>query len=243
MSDFKVVILAYRRSREELSTGTVLLTAGGAAQTVLLSFEDLEYRKMMREFAVFLLQYPDAGGAIQRTDRPGLVQIPLSPDELALFRSDPVEAIRQRMIPPQRVVIGIDKASSPDRTVVHSVPALDAGYATLVEHFGDTVYGRARLNTTKDRKFPEVECLCCGEWSMIDNIDEKLSYTCWSCNYQLSIEDLAMESGWAGVLVKDLLQHTGREKFFIPRRWNGKNWITREDLEKRFADYNKEKTS
>lgn len=239
MSDMKTIVLAYRRVPGDLSSGSVLLDTGTAPPQVLRPFEALDFKVMMREFAIELLAHPDAGAAIQRTDRPGLVRIPLAPDEIELFRRDPAEAIRQRTVPPQRVVIGVDRAAGPDKTAVHVVKpdgtVLDAGYDSLAQCFGDVVYARAR---TKDGK-PEVECHCCGSWC---TIERGSSFTCWDCNQQLPIADLALASGWAGVKVRELLA-TCREVFFLPRQWSGKNWVPRAELEHRFNEYNKEKTS
>lgn len=238
MADLKTVVLAYRRVPGDLSSGSIMLAVGAAPPEVLRPFENLDFKVMMREFAIELNAHPDAGGAIQRTDRPGLVQIPLAQDEVELFRRDPATAIRQRTIPPQRVIIGVDRGAGPDKTVIQvrtpDGAVLEAGYDSLAQCFGEVVYARAR---TKDGT-PEVECHCCGTWSTI----EGKSYTCWDCNQQLAIADLALESGWAGVQVPALLA-TGRELFFLPRQWSGKNWVPRAELEKRFNEYNKEKTS
>lgn len=238
MADLKTVILAYRRVPGDLSSGQILLSDGNDTPLVLRPFESLDFKVMMREFAVCLLEHPAAGGAIQRIDRPGLTQIPLAQDEVDLFRTDPAEAIRQRTVPPQRVVIGIDRGVGPDRTVIQVVKpdgtVLEAGYDSLAQHFGEVVYARTRTKNDK----PEVECHCCGTWSVL----EGKSYTCWDCNQQFPVADLALESGWAGVAVRELLA-TGRELFFLPRQWSGKNWVPRADLEKRFNEYNKEKTS
>jgi hypothetical protein len=242
MADPKTVILAYRRVSGDLSSGSILLSVGSSPPEVLCLFENLDFKVMMREFAIELNEHPDAGGAIQRTDRPGLVQIPLAQDEVDLFRHDPVEAIRRRTIPPQRVVVGIDRTADPDKTPDKTVvqvrtpegAVLEAGYNSLAQCFGDIVYARARLDDAK----PAVECHCCGSWALLEGRD---SYTCRECNQKLPVAELVTE--WAGVRVSDLLQ-TDREVFFLPRAWNGyKNWATRSDLERRYNEYNKEKTS
>lgn len=244
MGDIKTVVLAYRRVPGDLSSGHIVLTDKEDSE-VLRSFEGLDFKVMMREFAVELNARPDAAGAIQRTDRPGLAQIPLSQDEVDLFRRDPAEAIRQRTIPPQRIVIGIDKAAGPDRTVAQVVDTaqktvLEAGYDSLVQFFGDTVFARARKNDAME----EVECHVCGAWAPLHrsttyNVID--SYSCAECKTSLPIADYS-GAGWAGVYVTSLLGLEA-QMFFLPRRWNTHgNWITREELTKLYAEYNKEKS-
>lgn len=239
----ETVLLAYRRTDGELSTGSFSLSVGDEQPTLLSSFEKLEFRKMLREFAVYLLQYPTAHGAIQRTDRPGLVRIQLAPDEIARFRRDPAEAIRQRIIPPQRVVIGVDKSTPRDKPAPSSVrEPLKAGYATLVECFGDFVYARARFETHR----ASIECFCCGMWTPVEYNMSRPGYHCKKCVQDFPIEDIAREAGFLGIRVSTLLALPTmmKERFFLPRAWNDhKNWISRSDLERRYNEYIKEKES
>lgn len=230
--DPSVVTLAYRRvDGTELSTGAFILThAGGVAY--LENFESVAYVDMMKKLAKHLVANPDAGAAIQRIDRPGLVTLPLADDEVALFRTDPAEAIRQRMIPPQVVHIGVDKSRD---AVVHP---LEAGYETFAECFGDVVY--AKVKTRSEGQ--QVECFCCGAWAPVQKInDTRHGYTCVECGAWFAFDDFQPEAGWSGVRTRILLD-VSTSQYFLPRRWNnGKNWISRTDLMNKYDDYLKEK--
>ncbi len=239
MSDFKVVILSYKRVEGDLSTGSIAISGAGSKDPkVLQSFEKITFPVLMRIFAAQLIAFPAAGGVIQRTDRPGLIPITLRLDEVDLFRTDPAEAIRQRTIPPQRVVIGVDR-SERDRKVEETLH-LDTGHMSLAECFGDLVYARTRIKSESC----EVECHVCGTWAPVLPVnDTRWSYRCSDCNTWFALDDLAHEAGFAGVSVKSLLE-TKKEVFFLPRRWNNhRNWVTRATLEKLFREYVKEKES
>lgn len=234
----QVLTLAYRRvNGTELSTGAFLLSFSDGNVADLERFENLAYIDMMKKFAKHLTENPEAGAVIQRTDRPGLVALRMPDDEVALFRSDPAAAIRQRIIPPQVVHIGVDRAKAVEPALA-VVPPLDAGYGALPEYFGDVVFARVRSRDGEHR----VECVCCGTWCSTSKIDAtRHSYQCIECTTRLPIADYKAEVGWAGFTVKDLLQLSATQ-FFLPRRWNVHgNWITRAELAEMYNNYVKEK--
>lgn len=95
------VTLAYKRDGD-LSTGEIFLLKDGI-RILLDNFVRADFALMLRLFAKQFSAHPEARLFFQRTDRPGLASMQLSEEEEALFRSDPEEAIRQRM-PEPRIV-------------------------------------------------------------------------------------------------------------------------------------------
>lgn len=232
--------LAYRHAGNELSTGAFyLLTPQGDAGDVLERFEKLPYVEMMRRFAGHLIKHPDIDGAIQRTDRPGLALLRLPPDEVELFRRDPVEAIRQRIFAPQTVNVGIDKKKPVE-------PALEAGYTTLVQHFGDMVFCRVRHFEEREEMFKhEVECPGCGKWEPFELNEKKTKgrLECSHCHTFIDLDDAGENKNYAGIKVPSLFG-SKLQRFFLPRRWNKNgNWISRDNLRELHNKYMKEKAS
>lgn len=235
----ETLTLAYRHDGNELSTGVFFLADAGAKSTVILEdFTRLPYIDMMKRFAKYLIAHPSADAAIARTDRPGLAVMALPADEVALFRADPAAAIRARVFPPQVVHVGVDKSPPPPASRPSVIPPLDAGYTVLADLFGDVVYARA-----KTRAGGEVECVGCGHWCPTAKIDDtRHSYRCVECATWLPIHDYKPEVGWAGFKVAELLS-SGLTQFFLPRRWNDSNWITKTDLGTKYNNYTKEKST
>lgn len=225
----ETLTLAYRHVGNELSTGCFFLAYDGETKThVLEDFASLAYIDMMKRFAKYLAEHPAADAAIARTDRPGLAVMRLPDDEVALFRSDPATAIRARIFPPQVVHVGVDKSA-------RQAP-LVAGYDTLVDAFGDVVYARCRRKN-------EVECVGCGNWSPTSKInDVRVAYRCVECGAWMPVDDFQPDAGWAGFKVTELLG-SGLTTFFLPRHWNNQNWITKSELQTKYMNYKKEKST
>lgn len=239
MAEPKILTLAYRRSRGDLSTGAFLLTTAETdTANVLEHFEDLTFIDMMKKFAKYLADYPQVSAAFQRTDRPGLLPFLLAPDEIELFRSDPAAAIRQRMISPQVVHIPVDKSRKPSAN--SAIPPLDAGYATLAQCFGELVYTRVRK---RPEDLPLVECTSCGFWCPIARIDaDGWAFRCVECSAWVPVADFQPDEGWAGVSIDTLLA-SGTTRFFLPRKWNKNgNWISRPELVEMYDTFKKEKS-
>lgn len=231
----ETVVLSYLHAGRELSTGSVILWRGiGTDATLLEKFEKATYVDMMKRFAKHVAEHPTAEGAIQRTDRPGLVLLRLPADEVALFRTDPVEAIRQRMFAPVVVHVGVDHQPAVEPAVS---AGLDAGLTTLSQYFGDLVYLRARKQASC---LPQVECVGCGRWA--DVTADEAAVACPRCLISVPVV-FTPGSPWAGVKVTSLIA-IDIKRFFIPRRWNTQgNWITRGALTDLYNKYNKEKVS
>lgn len=232
------IVLFYERVPVDLSTGSIMLITEDRApfrsnpDRHLVDFHAFAYVPMLSLFAKYLLEYPEAHGAIQRIDRPGLIRIDLADDEVKLFREDPVEAIRRRTFETQVIHVGPEKIKAPEETV-SMVPPLDAGYDARVECFGDVVF--LRVNKQK-----EVECACCGAWAKTLMLDNRFIYRC-ECGAWLTILDWKPDLRWAGVGVFDLLG-CKEEKYFLPRQWNTDgNWIARNKLGEMFLNYTEEK--
>lgn len=95
-----IITLCYRRDEGDTSTGSLTFARDGEGYE-LESFHRIEFIPMMRMFAKYLAGYPMCRGAFQRTDRQGLSPLLLTEEEEFLFRTDPAEAIQQRLFPAQ----------------------------------------------------------------------------------------------------------------------------------------------
>jgi len=236
------VVLEYRRTEGMLSTGRVLVNDERVAE-----FEDIEFRKMLETFAAQLQTDERNEAVFQRTDRPGILPYKLDPQVLELFRNDPVAAI-DSMCPPTSPSVAIDLSKR--RSKPPAVPQIRAGFDTLADSFGDAVYTRFR-----DGKKAGAECPGCGMWVpvhvstvQLPGLSE-LSYgnasmrcernpNCPCHNHNIAV---VLSERWAGMSTEALLQ-TSATRFYFPRAWNdGRPWIRRKDIEKKYAEYVSEK--
>jgi hypothetical protein len=213
--------LQYRRVGET-SSGQLIATLNGEIET-LKTFEGEDFFSMMQMFSDALRQNPEAGGAIQRVDRPGLLPMFLSTQDIELLREDPVEAVKRMHVPPQ-----VSEKPVSDKPV-NAVPPLLAGYDVLAESFGDRVYARI--------KHGEIECISCGNWASIS----AAFYACYQCGVKFPIADLAVQAGWGGIDTARAIK-AARARYFLPRVWNDyRNWISLEKLTELYDTYQQEK--
>lgn len=226
-----IVVLSYRRSSGELSTGYITLIDSAAEGWVQEDFQDIEYKRMLSLFARVLRENPGTKAGIQRIDRAGLSTMVLSDEETELFRKDPAAAIQARTVPPQVVHIGVDKSASVNMAVPFTV-----GYDMRADFFGEVVF-------VKGRKHPNehlLECPYCGYWAKANHV---LSiFTCANCSSHTEAVD--KQEKWVGVSVEQLLLNgTVKEQgFFLPRAWNKNgNWISEKELRDMYSNYLKEK--
>lgn len=233
------IILEYKRVNVDKSTGRIVHSLDSTEQ-VLKEFDSIEFRPMLRDFAEALQQHPDAKAVWKRTDRAGLIPYDLDDRVTTLFRTDPLSAI-QSMCPPSSTPSTTIKRAKEEREKRLVAVSVRAGFDTLADAFGDLVYARVR-----DRKgTPHVECPCCGLWQFY----MKATASIWSvicanpkCGaFDQPLPMVVANQKWAGFPTPTLLQ-TKSTRFYFPRAWNdGRPWVSREDLSKKYDEYVSEK--
>lgn len=242
-----LIVLSYRRSKGELSSGAIIYWPSESEAEALHHFEDATYKYMLSLLSVALRDRPGTRAAIQRTDRPGLAPMLLSAEESDLFRHDPAAAIQARTVPPQVVHIGVDKPNTepapPPSSFENMAVPLTAGYDIRANFFGELVFVRAR----EISQGAVIECPYCGHWVAEGKGPERQAgllpaFDCQDCGGHTRVEDL--QERWAGVPVKWLLGEgpAFERGYFLPREWNKNgNWISKEELQKMYSRYLEEK--
>lgn len=237
------VVLEYKRVEVTFSTGRILHKEDGAEEK-LYEFTALQFPQMLELFAESLRRFPEAKAVWQRTDRPGLNPYELDLRIAKMFREDPEAAIAS-MCPPQQE-LSPSMAASRARPQVKTVGAsVRAGFDTLADAFGDSVYSRARARTDG---FLYVECPCCGIWTPIHAAGPSAKTLdnshCMNTRCRVFDKPLALNSQgekWVGYTTTTLLA-TASPRFYLPRAWNdGRSWITWEALNQKYNEYEKEK--
>lgn len=226
-----IVVLSYRHTGGELSSGSIILINEIAVADVLETFQDIEYKRMLSTFAKVLRWNPGTKAGIQRTDRPGLSVMVLSDEETELFRKDPAAAIQARTVPPQTAHIGVDKSAAMNMAV-----PLTVGYDMRADFFGDVVFAKGRKHSNEHL----LECPYCGYWAQA-SIGSSV-FTCMNCSSHTEAVDL--QEKWAGIEVAQLLSNGAANPrgFFLPRAWNKNgNWISEKELRDMYSNYLKEK--
>jgi hypothetical protein len=120
---------------------------------------------------------------------------------------------------------------------------LRTGHATIADAFGDSVAFKVRGH--------ELECPGCGFWGMYTtpgllNDPEragqtfKTAFVCpKKCRGRFIV---SCQKEWGFVGVDYLLDQTKLDAFYFPRDWNGgQPWVSREDLQKKYDEYKKDK--
>lgn len=217
------VILKYHREqppRSDTLTGSILVREG-KEEKEYHEFRWCSFKAMMTYFAQVLIEHRGATAIVERTDREGLLPVPLSDMLTQRLREDPVEAIRQLSPPP--VVVDV-------REKVPPPSSLRVGHDAVADAFGDEVYCRARGE--------QIECPVCGSWNEV--IEGSLH--CSSCRVCLHATP-AGPDWWTVPTIELLCTKTfqGR-RYFIPRAWNKTPpWISFHDLNEKYNQYLKEK--
>lgn len=241
------VTLEYRREGNTmLSAGRVSVKQDDQPPRDEVSFEHLEYKRMMRELSYALRKLPDGAETkvlIQRTDRPGINPYVLDQVTVDLLRTDPVAGLQAMSVEspsPAQVLENIKKAARPPAPL----PTLRVGDSTLADAFGENVAFKVRGH--------ELECPGCGFWGLYttpallndpDRIGQvfKTAFVCPKKCKQRFIVSCHKEWGFVGV--EDLLK-TPLEAFYLPRGWNNRRpWVSRADLQQKYDEYKKEKES
>lgn len=230
------VILEYKRVKGDLSTGRILWYDQLASQYVENEFEDIEFRPMLILFAKALAKYPTALGTFQRTDRPGLVPYNLDVKVVDLFRTDPVAAI-ESMCPNPSPSTTIQRTRE-ERKPQFIRMSVRSGFDVLADAFGDELFSPLRVKGCD----PYAECPCCGIWCNV----LLGSISCRNPSCVLSDNRLLLKrvnKKWVSFRTDDVLA-TKSNRYYLPRAWNdGRPWVSWEDLNKKYEEYKKEKTS
>lgn len=187
-------------------------------------FMDKTFAEMMMLVHARLLEYPECGLHISRTERPGLFPVQLEPELLRLLREDPQQYIERHTIPDR-----VADLRSPDRlsrlAAPYQVPrgGLRSGHDTLADAFGDSLYLRRRAG--------KVEDPCTGRWCEVSEMTPPFA-----------VQSSAVQ-GWLVIATSDLLQSTAT-RFYLPREWNESgSWITKERLQEMYDQFRKDRES
>lgn len=210
------IFLEYHRVGE--TSSGALYTKQGDRELDRAPFKELPFDKMLYELARCIGMHPGARVLFIRSDRPTAMPYELDQCTVDLLRADPVAAVRALSYPgsPSTLVLRSQQERVP------TVPVLRTGFDLLAETFGTRVYTR-QLNG-------DAECPGCGYWS-------PLGGHVFRCTKRCQIEIAAVPEGnWVGFDVTDLLA-SQLPQFYLPRAWNTRSWIVRDDLERRYRDF------
>ena len=238
------VTLSYRRVGNMLSTGSITSDDGLNFQSDG-DFLALEFRAMMTLLSHSLGErwHPelDLKVVIQRTDREGLQPYPLDPRVVTLLRTDVKAAIAALEYPtgsPSKAIQRVQEERAPKARV-----PIIVGYDALADAFGDQVYFRV--------KHHELECPGCGYWGMFSSprlLEDSeragdVFKTMFVCPKRCGVRiPVTCQEKWGYADVSYLLEMTKLDRFYFPRAWNeGRPWVSREFLKKKYDEYKTEK--
>jgi hypothetical protein len=222
------LILAMRRDKE-LDDGGLhrfsgyLDVVGTPALAGRYSFSNQTYREAVKHLIVWAREHTEAQLFMLRLEqKPEPVAVQLEPRLAELLRKDPV-AFMQMMDPtmgrPQRLNISMSAKVRDDVAIKpHPIPA---GHDTLAESFGEELYIRKRGDL--------YECPIYGRWVPAG---------------QIGVWTVGVNDRWASVSVENLLHSVDppATRFFFPRAWNKDGpWISREDLQRKYDEFIKER--
>lgn len=238
------VTLEYKRIGNTMSSAGRIISKDGGLVTEEGEFDSFPFRDMMKQLATVLANWPvedvpDVKVVVQRTDRAGLAPYILDKETVDLLRTDPVAGIE--VLAGTSSPAAIEHAVKADRAPPQ--PVLRAGTVTLADAFGDSVAFRVRGH--------ELECPGCGFWGVFTTPGLltaperaggafKTAFVCPKrCGGRFIV---SCQREWGFVGVDYLLEKTDLDKFYFPRAWNGgRPWVSREDLQKKYDEYKKEK--
>ena len=237
------VTLEYARVGNTLhSKGRILSDENGQVTEEGLPLE-CSFVWMMTRLGGTLGHWPDEPEilvVLRRTDHPNLSPYVLDKATVALMRKDPEAAAATFEFPQHTPSDSARRVAQAKQPIV---PPLVIGVDVASEAFGDDLYFKVREH--------ELECPGCGFWGMFispgllhheDRAGEcaKCIFICSKkCHVRLPVTCLKK---WGYVSTEYLLNHTKLGGFYFPRAWNeGKPWVTREALKKKYDEYLTEK--
>lgn len=197
-----------------------------------LDIEDASFKELMVAVCSKMKADTSARVFLKRVERPGLRPVEIAGAEYEELLSDP-EAFADARSTEHRVVHTRDGVSVADTVKL----TVRAGVDTLADAFGGVVYCRMRRGGG-------VECPCCGRWGVARS-DRNMNgfFRCKACSAEIIGKAYpTKDGGWWGIDIRVLLQDTTSKMFYLPRAWNTSGpWISREDLERKYEQYLKEK--
>lgn len=195
-------------------------------------FEGKTFAAMMTIVHARLIEQPDSGLLVQRTERPGLMPVRVDPDKVELLRTDPAKYIQMHTMAPVTIDLSGGKKGKRglargEQTTIPKSSGIRAGYDTIAEAFGEVVYARMRNNN--------VESPDTGRWVPLSVLENWLNAT--------PVEVVTPALGWVGIRVSDLLR-TKSSRFYLPREWNPyRSWVTKEQLRELLEQFEEEKVA
>lgn len=203
-----------------------------------LIFEGFTFAQMMTAAHRFLVNMPEAGLLIKRTDREGLLPARLEPQLLQLLRTDPVAYIKANTVPDRVLDLrGPDRQSKLAQSDAYVVPRSEGlchGLDTLADAFGEVLYAKAKPMAGGYWRY---EHPATGRWSDLNTIEH------WLSSHDTEVRPSGDSGGWLLIKV-ELLLKTHTERFYYPREWNEfGSWITKEQLQVKIEQFRKDKAN
>lgn len=225
------ITLAYGREGTEYS-GSIAINGQGEGGAIEF-FSGHTFPRMMSRLAKHIRDIGEVRVVLERTEVPDSTYI-LDEGTVELMRTDPAAAISS-MTQEDRVVYVRDPApvSEPGRRLLRT------GHDTLAASFGDQVYVSVRKGS--------VECPFCGRWAGLNcrttSTDQTILECCKCRQVYMGIVELT--DTWCAIdiqtFINDKNQYHTWTRFYLPREWNPRGWITREDLKKMYETFNQER--
>ncbi len=180
-----------------------------------LSTVTMTWLDLLKKLATYLKTFPQVGLILFRTDHPTSIPSRVAEREVELFRTDPVQAIRNW--------------TAQNVTEAALLTPIPVGYEVLPDAFGDSIYLRFHADC--------VESPFTGDMIPVELEDDG-----WIRNAPFGLPMEQVNPRWVTCSTKDIL-NGGGERFFIPRGWNPHPpWISFDELSKRYETYLKEKS-
>jgi len=236
------ITLLYKRHAElvndkHLYTGKLSVAEGPNEQSQ--DFLGFDFVKMMTTLSRALRAYPDARVLLLRTERPGLLPIPLEEEMRCMLRDDPVRAISIMDFQPGSVVRPEDSRAATSTTLP-------------VELFGPKIYLRMKSGTIEDP--------LTGRWGTLAYFTSSAEWAIRGPENRTDLwvrvkltgqaEGLTADTAakllpaceWAEVDVEQLLR-LKYSRYFLPRQWNDHGaWISKDQLQKLVDNYSKKES-
>lgn len=237
------VTLEYARVGNSMwSSGKILSDENGTVTEEGLPFE-CNFHDMMVAVCNTLKHWteePEMRVVLKRTDHPNLNPYVLNKEMVDLMRKDSEAAAATFEFPTHTPSDAVRRAAQAQRS---TIPTLVVGSDIAADAFGDNLYFKVRGH--------ELECPGCGFWGMYISpgllSHEDRAGECVKCIFGCSKKCHARfvvtcMDKWGFVSTEYLLDHTKLGGFYFPRAWNeGKPWVSRESLQKRYDEYLAEK--
>ena len=196
------------------------------------------YRQAVTLLATAAQRHLGARLFLLRLDqRPQQVALQLDGALSKMVREDPVAFMRlmdPTMGRPQKLDISMSVRKEHSAAIKPN--PLPAGYDTLAEAFGDELYCRMKRGGA-------AECPLCGRWGISAGWAwGRGRLHCEECDVYIAGSLIPTPAGGWFIVPTIQLLSLEVSRFFLPRAWNKDGpWISREDLQKKYDEFMKEK--